>query len=195
MRKRLARRSAGAILVEFIITAPVFLAFAAAVIELGSVMWEIQLVHDALRHGARRASLDAQNYLGDYWRTTACSDLSDKAVEESNAYIQSIGFNTNRWHVAAGDAQVKIVEATVNEPSQIGGSAAVPVFILSVKATMNKSETCVFCFAEYMRALFPKVYASATMNVPRPAPGYPFPAGCAVDGTTQTISVNRQVAE
>lgn len=99
--------SKGAVLVETVIAVPLICLFIAGLVNIGSFLWEMEILLDAVRYGARSGMVFCMTYApprpGDLNTQTQA-----KITTSATAYITTfnpvaVRHSFNRWKIASGD--------------------------------------------------------------------------------------------
>ncbi len=133
----------GNALVEFALILPVFVLMTAGLMNLGSILWQLAAVADAIRYGAR-TSANSSNYDGPL---ASCATLAARAAGSTSSYVASAKTNSRGWWspAAAGTSVA------------VWGSPGSPDFIqvpyVSVSMNTGATDNCVFCFENVLRRM------------------------------------------
>ena len=150
--------ASGASAVEFALILPLILLIAAALMNAGMLMWQIQLVLEGGRHSARLAT-SLSNYPG----MNNCSSLKTEAANANNLYHRGKTQNGSQISGGSGikNAQWKSL-SEVEDIDQVEAEwAGKPFPFLSVTRQTEPNASCVLCFGgvwENLRRPFPVIF-------------------------------------
>lgn len=119
----------------------------AGLMNLGSMLWQLSAVSDAIRYGAR-TSANSSNFDG---TTVSCSTLASRAASNADAYVSSAKINRDGWWTDSTGTTAAGTWGTATWGVS-GNPDYVQVPFVSV--TMNTDpakDNCMLCFANVLR--------------------------------------------
>ena len=130
--------SRAAILIEFLIVFPLILFFIAIIVEFGGVLWQMQTVAEALRHGVREASFSVNRY------PMRCADVKALAESTATKHLEEMfGLKSvyDRWEVKADIQDMKLEPVGELGYSELdtqvqNGLRGFPIYTLTLHASM-----------------------------------------------------------
>lgn len=134
----------GNALVEFALCLPFFMIVTAGLMNLGSILWQIQAVSDAARYGARTSA-----HMTNFDSTTMpCSLLATRAQSDSSSYMSSAKTNSRGWWDNASGTTNAAVWGSTGQPDHM----VVPYVSVTMTSGTN-SDNCVLCFENVVRRM------------------------------------------
>lgn len=144
------RRSAGIVLIEFLICIPLLLLFIAAVINFGAILSQTQHITSSLRAGARAAALQNRT-------VTSCTTLESTAENLAAADLEDRAPPPNgRWEIDTGQTQVL--------GSSAGNGIDPSIQVLRMVGKAKDEDNCIFCWSSFPSRVTPSV--TVTMMLP-----------------------------
>lgn len=125
----------GAVLVELAIILPLLILFLVGVVNIASILWQLQVVSEAMTSGARKAA----NLSNDY---VACSEVENEAVRAFNAYVTA---NGRKMGVLLSSAWVE-----PNVCIQQGTYDGYVRSLVSVQVQTAAADNCILCMGRYL---------------------------------------------
>ena len=134
----------GNALVEFALCLPFFMIVTAGLMNLGSILWQIQAVSDAARYGAR-TSAHSTNFDSS---SMPCSVLASRAQSDTSAYMASARTNSRGWWDNASGTTNAAVWGVYGDADHM----VVP-FVSVTMTSGASSDNCVMCFENIVRRM------------------------------------------
>ena len=129
-------RMRGAVAIEFAITLPLLCLFLSGVINLGSMLWQLQQFSDAARHGARIAANRSNDLVA-----PTCLNLCAMAIARSTDYINLNSLDPSGFW---DDPSSCIVSASSSGPTTFTGD------YIKVRIKTPGPQNCVFCYGNLL---------------------------------------------
>jgi Flp pilus assembly protein TadG len=144
------KNQVGAAFVETVIILPVLLILTVGLINIGSLLWQITIASDAVRHGARAAARSSMES-----RMQPCTDIINQANQSTQDYmLNTLKIPQHVWEFGpwpsgnpgAQTCEITPPEATVNTAILVRQK-------IQMKDTVNG--TCLFCFGGIVQKILP----------------------------------------
>ena len=148
-RTSTSKGSNGASLVEFLLVLPIFLLLVTAIFSIGRLLWQIQVLTDAAKYGARQAVSFSKEH-----PDAGCEALREVARTASEKYRNqnSKWGLTKIWNVCAGFSPNFSFDG-------------MNLRFVSVSMTTKDEDNCLFCYQGFLKRILPSTSASFDLAV------------------------------
>lgn len=161
------KSKSGGVLVEFVIALPLLLILMAFLVNIASFIWEIEILNDAVRYGARAGQ-------------HSCNGIEATALAATDDYqkarLAAPLTHYKRWATPVSELRDESLEISYSDCVSKPEDCNVPIGVLSVEVPLPKSSNqCFFCLDNVFMSLNPAVKANHLLE-----------ATCAVAGGMAT---------
>ena len=132
----MAHREDGAALVEAAIVLPLLLLITAGLFNFASAFWQVQVLSEAIRHGARVAATHSNEGL-------YCSTVIAHAKNSVDEYIEEYS-NANNQHTLKKWWNSSFVCFNEKQWDSVYSEK-----FITVSMTTNNQDNCIFCYANF----------------------------------------------
>lgn len=157
----------GGALIELLFILPVLLIMVTAILTIGRLIWQMQLLTDAAKHGARVGVYQSDQV------DMACQDIGAAAEEAADEYLTA---NAERWQLGT-IWQTSATSALSAKLSPTYRFYGMKLKLIKVNFCTATTGNCLFCAYSFLEMLAKS--ASAAMDVN-------FLSGCTNDTSGET---------
>lgn len=144
----------GSVLIEFSIVLPFILLAVAAVVDIGSLLFQTQLAADAARYGTRQAALESLTSTS----APSCLNLKNLANVKINEYMTNTLKIPNQVWKLKDSSGNNSTSTTQIQATDVPGFPSVQVIQATVQVTgSTTTNTCLFCYLTNFLSIGPQI--------------------------------------
>ncbi len=155
--RAITRSEAGTSMLEFAIVLPLLILLIGGVVQLGMAYHQLQVLHEALRQGARIAVDNSP---------ATCASLRTDAKRAARQYLQNNGLDPNYTPatVNSSSAPWTITPSTPSRTEGTGPGATTVRLIQMTGARNPAAQNCIFCPNRFLGRLLPSTRVSFALK-------------------------------